>query len=196
LIGHPDIADTPIYKKLQNGRNIMVSVEFATLGQGVDGVKTSRAPNNNDHYCRWFEHIPLAFRDLLFLNESFEFMVSGEIKSWLIGYDNIMAQPGCLNVERVYDISQYLHSRPLLTFRQNMRHSLKVPYDKSKDLRRLPVNSSFVYMGQPVYVSDRGKWLFSQDDRGSLIDFITCLDLLVGGRMIIWTGTVHHINTM
>jgi hypothetical protein len=40
-------------------------------------------------------------------------------------------------------------------------------------------------MGQPAYVSDRREWLFGQDSRDGLADFITCLDLLIGGRRVV-----------
>jgi hypothetical protein len=72
-------------------------------------------------------------------------------------------------------------------FRQNVRYSPKVPQSKSKDLYQLPVNRLFGDIGQSAYVSDRRELLFDQDGRDDLVDFIICLDLLVGGRKIVWS---------
>jgi hypothetical protein len=41
-------------------------------------------------------------------------------------------------------------------------------------------------MGQSAYISERREWLFGQDGRDGLVDFIMCLDLLVGERRIVW----------
>jgi hypothetical protein len=40
-------------------------------------------------------------------------------------------------------------------------------------------------MGQPVYGSDRREWVFDQDNRDGLIDFVKCFDLLDGRRTVV-----------
>jgi hypothetical protein len=40
-------------------------------------------------------------------------------------------------------------------------------------------------MSQLAYVSDGREWLFGQDSRDGLADFIMCLDLLVGRKRIV-----------
>jgi hypothetical protein len=42
----------PFYKRLQDGKNIVVSVEFAVLGYVLDYVKTNRATNKDDYHFR------------------------------------------------------------------------------------------------------------------------------------------------
>jgi hypothetical protein len=49
-INYIDLADIPIYKRLQNDRDLIVSVEFAAIEQDIDDVNIKRALNNDDHH--------------------------------------------------------------------------------------------------------------------------------------------------
>jgi hypothetical protein len=51
-IDRPDFADTPIYKRLHNGKDIVVSVEFAALRQDIYNVKINMIPNNDNYHFR------------------------------------------------------------------------------------------------------------------------------------------------
>jgi hypothetical protein len=113
-------------------------------------------------------------------------MISREIKPWLVECKDIIPWLNCLNAERPQNDSRHLHSRPFLTFWQNVRHLPKIPYSKSKNLRQLLVSCWFGDIDQPVYASGRREWLFGQDGCDYLIDFITCIDLLVDERRVFW----------
>jgi hypothetical protein len=47
-----DLADMPIDKKLQNGRDMVVKVGFAAFGQDFNDLKTSKISNNGDLHFR------------------------------------------------------------------------------------------------------------------------------------------------
>jgi hypothetical protein len=47
-----------------------------------------------------------------------------------------------------------------------------------------------------AFVSDRREWLLGQDGHDSLLNFITCVYLLVGRSEVIWAGAVRLAGTM
>jgi hypothetical protein len=51
---------------------------------------------------------------------------------------------------------------------------------------------SMIWKYRLAYISERRKWLFGQHAHDSLLDFITCIYLLVGRKRVIWAGSLSH----